>query len=174
MSNGSTTVPVIAGLAVGIAFIATFSVLGFPMQQRVDSTQQPVAEEVFIDFSVTLAEQDIVVKKGQTVKVPILIESGKETEKVLSLSIIARGDVPDSSELQLSLDKDSVVLSKSDINEQQATGSGDLIIRDGGFLTVTASPTAKAGTYEYGLEASYEDASGGMGAGQLFRVTIVE
>lgn len=57
----------------------------------------------------------------------------------------------------------------------QDNASGRLL-RDAGFLTVSASPTVKVGTYDYRLEASYEDVAsgGGMGTGQLFRVTVVE
>lgn len=207
MTNGEI-VPVVVGLAIGIAFVGLFSAFSTSLPitsnhspssvnaeivpdwqvievEVVDSglespsiagQEEVVAEEaVHVDFSAMLAEQDIVVKKGQTVKIPILIESERETEKVLSLSIIARSDVPDSTEIELSLDKGSVVLSKNDIKDQEQSGSGR-VIRDAGFLIISTSTTAKAGTYEFGLEASYEDnASGeGMGTGQVFRVTIVE
>ncbi len=95
---------------------------------------------------------------------------------MLSLSIIAQSDVPGPSELELSLDKESIVLSKEDIAQGKARDNGfGRLLRDAGFLTVSASPIATAGTYEYGLEASYEGNGGdGMGAGQAFRVTVIE
>lgn len=99
-----------------------------------------------------------------------MIESDRETEKVISLSIMPRSEVPDSSELALSLDKDSMVLSRDDV--AQDTGSGRLL-RDAGFLIVSASSNARAGTYEYGLEASSYQDGDGMGAGVIFRVTVV-
>jgi len=134
-----------------------------------------LVEVIAVDFSPSLKEQDIVVMKGQTVKIPVMIESGKDTEKVLSLSIISRSDVPDSSELELSLDNGRIVLSKDDIAQGKAQDNGfGRLLRDAGFLTISASSTAKAGTYEYGLEASSEgDGGDGMGAGQAFRVTVI-
>jgi hypothetical protein len=151
-----------------------------PEELKVEGQQsnlEEAVEVIAVDFSPILAEKDIVVKNGQTVKIPIMIESSKETEKVLKLSIIAQSDVPDSDELQLSLDNESIVLSKDDIAQGKAQDNGfGRLIRDAGFLTVSASPIAKAGTYSYGLEARYEGEGGsdGMGAGEVFRVTILE
>lgn len=141
-----------------------------------EPTSEGGVEAIAIDFSPIIGEQDIIVNKGQTVKIPVMIESDKETEKVLTLSIIPSGDVPDSSQLQLSFDKDSIVLSKDDIMQGKARDSGyGRLIRDVGFLIVSASPSTKAGTYSYGLEANYEGNGGdGMGAGEVFRVTVVE
>jgi len=71
-------------------------------------------------------------------------------------------------ELALSLDKQTVVVSKEDIAQELTPNR---VIREVALLTVSASPTIKAGTYEYLLEADYQHMKG---AGQLFRVTVLD
>lgn len=194
ISLNNPAIPVIAGLAVGIAFVVSFSSLSsllpirndsaFPVEPNtmpeeqiegidsdsVDLTSLPN----YIDFSVSLPEIDIILKKGETVKIPVLIESDRQTEKVLTLSVmpyseetlsVIYSEVP---ELALSLDKQTVVVSKDDIT-QELTPSR--VIREVALLTVSASHTIKAGTYEYLLEANYQHMKG---AGQLFRVTVLD
>jgi len=122
----------------------------------------------------------MIVKKGETVRVPVTIETFGNVEKVLSLSIMPHwtdSEVPDASELALFLDKESVALSEDNMAQGKAriTDYG-LVITDAGFLTITASPAATGGTYEYIVEANYagEPGVGGMGAGQLVTVTVMD
>jgi hypothetical protein len=75
-------------------------------------------------------------------------------------------EVPDMSELTLSLDKQTVVVSPDD-NTQELTPNR--VIREVAFLTVSASPTVKGGIYEYTLEADYQ---GEKGSGLLFRAVF--
>lgn len=189
-----TAIPVIAGLAVGIAFVVLFSSSSSLLPVRNDSAfsvePNTIPEEQiegidsdsvdltslpnYIDFSVSLPEADIILKKGETVKIPVLIESDRQTEKVLALSVMPYSDLsimPYSEVIEglaLSLDKQTVVVSKDDIT-QELTPSR--VIREVTLLTVSASPTIKAGTYEYFLEANYQHQKG---AGQLFRVTVLD
>src|SRR5881628_3779154 len=103
----------------------------------------------------------MIVKKGETVRVPVTIETLGSLEIVLDLSISPApiepdNEVADSSELALSLDKESVVLSKDNLANGKArmgdniTIGSEWVITYAGFLTITASPTATTGgPYEY-------------------------
>jgi len=104
----NTAIPVTAGLAVGIAFVVLFSTLSSLLPVRNDSAfsvePNTMPEEQiegidsdsvdltslpnYIDFGVSLPEIDIFLKKGETVKIPVLIESDRQTEKVLTLSVM--------------------------------------------------------------------------------------
>ena len=99
-----------------------------------------------------------------------MIESFESVEKVLRLSVMPRSNVSDSSQLALSLDYESLILSEDNIAQGSMTSEGNNRCR---ILTLKASPTVTAGIYEYAVEASREgeDGSSGMGSGQLFRVT---
>jgi hypothetical protein len=105
-----------------------------------------------------------------------VIESDRDTEKVITLQILPQSDVPDRTELALNLDYESIALSMDNIASGKAKDNGfGRLLTEAGFLTVTASPTVRTGTYEYGLEANYQaDGGDGMGAGQLFRVTVLD
>lgn len=111
---------------------------------------------------------------------PVTIETLGTLEIVLDLSVMPyTGDrqAPDASELALSLDYEKVVLSKDNIAEGKARVGDNIIIgygwgiTDAGFLTITASPTATLGTYEYIVEANYTHT---MGSGQLITVTVTD
>jgi hypothetical protein len=147
-----------------------------------------IEEAERVDFGVALPERDIVVKKGETVKVPVTIETLGNLEIVLNLAIepgkieTPDDEVPDASELALSLDRESVVLTRDNIAKGKARigdnieiGSGWLIT-DVGFLTITALPTAASGTHEYVVTATYTGHSGGtgIGTGQLIAVTVTK
>jgi hypothetical protein len=78
MSDDSR-LPVIAGLAVGIVFVVLFSSL-LPRNESTlsggaDTTPEEQIDDIrhllpnYIDFSVSLPEQDIILKKGETVKI---------------------------------------------------------------------------------------------------------
>ncbi|MGH9877872.1 MAG: hypothetical protein ACRD5H_09555, partial [Nitrososphaerales archaeon] len=114
------------------------------------------------------------------VRVPVTIETFGNVEKVLSLSIMPGApdiEVPDASELALSLDKESVALSKDNIAQGKARiNEYGWVITDAGFLTITASPTATDGTYEYIVEARYPGGPGILGevSGQLITVTVTD
>lgn len=142
-------------------------------------------QTISIDFAVALPERDMIVKKGETVRVPVTIETLGTSEMVLDLSIMSGSldvEVPDASELALSLDKESVVLSmdntvqgKARMGDNVTIGYG-WVITNAGFLTITASPTANSGTYEYIIEARYAGEPGGvgMGSGKLITVTVTD
>lgn len=183
---------VISGLAGGIGFVVVFSIFFTPSSMSSDGSNSAVtlgeAEQTLsIDFGVALPERDMIVKKGETVRVPVTIETKGNLEIVLGLSIMPGpiapdNEVPDASELALSLDKESVVLSKDNIAQGKARVGDNMIIgygwviTDAGFLTITASPTAPGGTYEYIVEASYAGEPGGVGtvSGQLITVTVTD
>ncbi len=136
-------------------------------------------QTIEIDFGVALPERDMVVKKGETIRVPVTIETRGSVEKVLSLSLMPY--TFDSSEiageLVLSLDRETVVLSEDNIAQGKARlNEYGWVITDAGFLTITASPTATNGTYEYTVEASWAGEPGGtgMGSGQLITVTVTD
>ena len=184
-SDATLPAAVITGLAVGIGFVVVFSIFFTPSFMNSNGSNSAVilgeaGQSISIDFGVALPERDMVVKKGETVRVPVTIETKGNVEKVLSLSIMPGAldiEVPDASELALSLDKESVVLSKDNIAQGKARiNDYGWVITDAGFLTITASPTATGGTYEYIVEANYPGEPGilGMGSGQLFTVTVTD
>ena len=186
MVSGAT-LPVITGLAIGIGLIVVFSIFFTPslMDSNDSNSAVPVEDAEEINFGVALPERDIIVKKGETIMVPVTIETLGNVEIVLSLSIEPGSpdiEVPDSSELMLSLDNENVVLSRDNIAQGKARMGDNVIIGDGwvitdaGFLTITASPTATNGTYEYVVEARYAGHVGGnaMGSGQLLTVTVAD
>lgn len=142
-------------------------------------------QTISIDFAVALPERDMIVKKGETVRVPVTIETLGTSEMVLDLSIMSGSldvEVPDASELALSLDKESVVLSMDNTAQGKARMGDNVtigygwVITNAGFLTITASPTANSGTYEYIIEARYAGEPGGvgMGSGKLITVTVTD
>ena len=147
-----------------------------------------IEEAQEINFVVVLPERDMFVKKGETVRVPVTIETLGNLEIVLGLSVIPGiiatpdDEVPEASELALSLDRESVVLTRDNIAKGKARVGDNMIIgygwliTDAGFLTMTASPTATGGTFEYIVEARYAGLPGGTGevSGQLITVTITE
>ena len=184
-SDATLTGAVISGLAVGIGFVVMFSIFFTPslMNGNGSSSAVPVEDARrpnVIDFTVALAERDMVVKRGEMLRVPVTIETKGNLEIVLDLSIMPGApdiEVPDASELALSLDKESVVLSKDNIAQGKArmgdnitTGYG-WVITDAGFLTITASPTATSGTYEYIVEANYAHTKV---SGKLITVTVTD
>lgn len=190
MSDSVAIVPVIAGLAVGIVFVVGFSIFfTSPPLMNSSASNSPIVlgeegQTIFIDFSVALPERDMVIKKGETVRVPVTIETQGSVEKVLSLSIMPQSNVPDASELALSLDNESVVLSEDNIANGKARMGDNIaigygwVITDAGFLTITAAPTAATGgPYEYVVEANWAGepgGTGGMGSGQLITVTVTD
>lgn len=189
-SDVTLQLAVIAGLAVGIGVVVIFSISFTPslMNSTGSSSPIPVEDAKEINFVVALPERDIIVKKGETVRVPVTIETLGNLEIVLGLSVVPGiietpdDEVPDTSELALSLDKESVVLSKDNIVQGKARLGDNIVIgygwviTDAGFLTVMASPTATGGTFEYIVEARYADHPGGTGivSGQLITVTVTE
>ena len=185
---GDATLPaaVITGLAVGIGFVVVFSIFFTPSLMNSNGSKPAVhvEEAKEINFVVAL-ERDMIVKKGETVRVPVTIETLGSLEIVLGLSIEPGSpdiEVPHASELSLSLDKESVVLSKDNIARGKARIGDNIIIgygwliTDAGFLTITASPRANSGTYEYVVEASNAGHPGGTGmvTGQLITVTVTD
>jgi hypothetical protein len=189
---GGATLSVITGLAVGIGFVVVFSIFFTSSLMKSDDSNSAVTlgeagQTISIDFGVALPERDMIVKKGETVRVPVTIETLGNVEKVLSLSIMpytVDREAPDAGQLALSLDKESVVLSKDNIAQGKARMGDNIIIgygwviTDAGFLTITASPTATSGgPYESIVEAKSAGGPGtfgGMGSGQLFTVTVTE
>ena len=181
MTSQDNIPAVIAGLAVGIGFVVVFSLLSAP--SLIDSGNSSAAvtgetgQEILIDFSIGLAERDMIVKTGEILRAPITIESRGSAERMLSLSIRYAADLPDAGELVLSLDTESVVLSEDNIAQGEAwINEHGWMITDAGFLIITASPEATVGTYEYIIEANWDGEPGGvgMGSGQLFTVTVVD
>lgn len=183
--GSSDELPVIAGLTVGIGFVVAFSIFFTPSLMNSDGSSNSAVvlgeegQTIEIDFGVALPERDMVVKKGETIRVPVTIETRGSVEKVLSLSLMPY--TFDSSEtagdLVLSLDRETVVLSEDDIAQGKARiNDYGWVITDAGFLTITASPTATNGTFEYIVEASWAGEPGGtgMGSGQLITVTVTD
>jgi hypothetical protein len=188
VSDATLPAAVISGLAVGIGFVVVFSIFFTPSLMNSDGSNStvPVEEAEEIDFTVALPERDMIVKKGETVRVPVTIETMGNLEIVLGLSITPYTmdrEAPDVGQLALSLDKESVVLSKDNIAQGKARVGDNIIagygwvITDAGFLTITASPTATGGTYgEYIVEARYAGHVGGVGivSGKLITVTVTD
>jgi hypothetical protein len=184
LASGST-LPVITGLAVGIGFVVVFSIFFTPSLMDSDGSDSAVVlgkegQTISIDFSVALPERDMIVKKGESLMVPVTIETLGNLEIVLDLSIEPGAldiEVPDPNELALSLDKESVALSKDNIAQGKARiNDYGWVITDAGFLTITASPTAAGGPYEYIVLARYAGEPGGVGtvSGQLITVIVTE
>jgi hypothetical protein len=180
--SNSAIAPSIAGLAVGIGFVVMLSIFFTPplMNSGGSNSPLPVEEVEEVNFGVALPERDIVVKRGETVRVPVTIETLGSVEIVLGLSVMPYTsdiEAPDASELALFLDKESIVLSKDNISQGKARIGDNItigygwVITDAGFLTITASPTAPIGTYEYVVEANYANT---MGSGQLITVTVTD
>lgn len=194
MTNDAAMPAIIAGLGVGIGFIVVFSAFFTPSLTTSSGSKSPLilgeeGQTIEIDFGVALPERDIIVKKGETVRVPVTIETQGNVEKVLSLSISPTPIEPDTKlpeegQLALSLDNERVVLSADNIAKGKArmgdniTIGDDWVITDAGFLSITVSPTAATGgPYEYIIEAHWAGEPGdfgGMGSGQLITVTIAD
>ena len=190
--SDSIAAPVIVGLAVGIGCVVVFSIFFTPSLMNSSGSNSAVTlgeagQTIEIDFGVALPERDMIVKKGETVRVPVTIETQGNVEKVLSLSVMPYtfdgSEVADASRLRLSLDRESVVLSEDNIAQGKARMGDNIIIgygwviTDAGFLTITASPTATGGTYEYIVEAHWAGepgGTGGMGSGKLITVTVTD
>lgn len=185
ISDATLPAAVITGLAVGVGFVVIFSIFFTPslMNSNGSKSAVPIEEAEEINFVVAIPERDMIVKKGETVRVPVTIETLGNVEIVLSLSIMPGAPdivVPDASELALSLDKECVALTKDNIAQGKARIGDNIIIgygwviTDAGFLTITTSPTATDGTYGYIVEARYAGHPGGVGmvSGQLFTVTV--
>jgi hypothetical protein len=88
--------------------------------------------------------------------VPVRIETQGSIEKVLTLSLRPHEtgiETPDVSGLALALDRESVVLSEDNISHGSARMGDDItigygwVLTDAGYLTITPSPTATAGTF---------------------------
>jgi hypothetical protein len=87
------TLSVITGLAVGIGFVVVFSIFFTSSLMKSDDSNSAVTlgeagHTISVDFGVALPERDMIVKKGETVRVPVTIETLGNVEKVLSLSIM--------------------------------------------------------------------------------------
>ena len=180
---------VISGLAVGFGFVLVFSIFFTSSLINSNGSNSPVVlgetgQTISIDFGVALPERDMIVKKGETVRVPVTIESIGNLEIVLDLSVNPApieqdNEVLDASELALSLDEKSVALSRDNLAKGKARMGDNItigyrwVITDAGFLTITASPTATGGTYEYIVEANYAG-DPGIGSGQLITVTVTD
>lgn len=186
-SDAALPAAVISGLVVGIGFVVVFSIFFTPSSMNSDDSNSSVilgeaGQILSIDFGVALPERDMIVNKGEMVRVPVTIETLGNVEKVLSLSITpytVDREAPDAGQLALSLDKESVLLSKENIAQGKARiNDYGWVITDAGFLTITASPTAApGGTYEYIVEARdapSDPGSLGMGSGQLITVTVTD
>lgn len=64
---------VIAGLAVGIGFVVVFSIFFTPSMMNSDGSSSAVTlgeegQTIHIDFTISLPERDMIVKKGETVR----------------------------------------------------------------------------------------------------------
>ncbi len=175
-----TTLPAVTGLAIGVGLVVVFSIFFTPSLKSNDSNSTVQVEEATeTNFGVAL-QRDMIVKKGETIMVPVTIETLGTLELVLDLSVIpytADIEAPDTGELALSLDNNRVVLTKDNIAQGKARVGDNImighgwVITDAGFLTITASPTAAAGTYEYVVETNYANT---MGSGQLITVTVMD
>ena len=193
MTRDAVLPAIISGLAVGIGFVILFSIFFAPsLSSNSGNSAVTLGEEgqtISIDFGVNLPERDIIVKRGETVMVPVTIETLGNLEIVLNLLVVPAPIEPDSpgvadaSELALSLDNETVTLSKENIERGKARMGDDItigrewVITDAGFLTITASPTARGGTYEYIVEANWAGEPGGFygtGSGQLITVTVAD
>src|SRR5206468_1402061 len=84
---------VVTGLAVGIGFVVVFSIFFTPSLMNSNGSDSAVilgeaGQTISIDFGVALPERDMIVKKGETLRVPVTIQTKGNVEKVLSLSIM--------------------------------------------------------------------------------------
>jgi hypothetical protein len=143
-------------------------------QNTIASTTKP--QEIAIDFNVFPAQDVIEVSKGESVKVPIMVEAPVGAGHALKLSVFADYMSPGGQEppeaASVGLDKASVVLSSlgTPITE---IGDGRIQRATGAFLTISAPADAAEGSYSYVLEARKElSAEEGLAAGKVFTVNI--
>lgn len=159
------------------AAAAIVSVMGVSLYQ-----QSLASNLVLIDFNAYPVNDNIILRRGQSLQTPVMIESPKNAEMTISLSVspdnlgnsttvidsITGKLVPRG--LSISLDKQSITLSNGD--QVRDIGSGR-VVRNAGTLSLAASPDAELGTYTYVLEAK-RNVSGGQSlvAGKIVTITI--
>jgi len=168
MNKNTKLVAMFASVAVAL--------LAFSMYQNTLASTPKEENMVIIDFNVFPAQDVIEVRKGQSARIPIMVETPRGADYALKLSVFAENTTPGGQPLpeaaSVGLDKASVVLSslntpETDIGEnriQRATGA---------FLTIAAPADAAEGSYSYVLEARKElSTEDGLAAGKLFTVNI--
>jgi hypothetical protein len=161
-----------------VALFASVAValLAFSVYQNTQASTPKEENMVTIDFNVFPAQDVIEVSKGQSARIPLIVEFPKSADYSLQLNVIAENATSEGKPLpkaaSVALDKASVVLSSlntpaTDIGQdriQKATGA---------FLTISAPADAAEGNYSYILEARRElSDSDGLAAGKIFTVNI--
>lgn len=162
-------------------FVAVFAgvaatLLALSMYQYTMASTLNEEDMVVIDFNVFPAQDVIEVSKGQSVKIPIMVEAPRDATYELKLNVIAERATPEGRALpgaaSVGLDRASVMLSSLDTPETDI-GQDRVQRATGAFLTVSAPSDATEGSYTYFLEARKElSAKDGLGAGKVFTVNI--
>lgn len=113
----------------------------------------------------------IVVERGETTTIPLKTEAPRDAEKTLEIRLTSYGGT-DLATLGATVSKTEIVLSKSDLKNNEATNIGNVSeIRDAGMLLLTVPPTITPETYTFGLEAVQQ--ADGRHADALVSGTIV-
>lgn len=162
-----------AGIAAAVLAISIYG------QAVASSTEIRVVE---FPFSVDIDQRDIELKKGETLKKMVLVESPKDAEFDLSLAVYPYDEnlgpllnqaTTDDKNPDVTLDKTEVAISKiSTVVMDLAPGTA---MKDSGASIIIAVPAdATPGSYTYLIEAkSPPDADGLVSvAGKLFTVTV--
>lgn len=156
-----------AALFAGVAV----ALLAFSVYQNTMASTPKQENMVAIDFNV-FPEQDVIeVRKGQTARIPIMVEAPRGADYTLELSVFASGArLPEAA--SVGIDRATIALSslntpETDIGEnriQRATGA---------FLTISIPADTAEGSYDYILEARKElSNTNGLAAGKLFTVNV--
>lgn len=163
MNKKQILVAVIASAIVAIAG----GVVLYP-QQTVANTSQ----EGSTDFSALIAEDPIIMKKGESKTIPVEIYAAKEKSLNLKIGLSEGGK-----ELGFQLNEEeklpdgiSASVDKK-VEKFQAEKEKGIDNRDTIYVSITTSPTVKAGTYTLALTMVRDD---GAYVSQYFRVVVQE
>ena len=156
-----------AGLAVVLISISVWQQFG-----RASTTMPTLIE---IDFTAYPKTDTILVSKGERIDIPIMVESRRDADYDLALSV--RSDQPSfgpsnsaSTGLTVDLSRKTVNLSPGDT---VTSLGGNHVERDSGaLLSVSAALDAIEGSYSYILEAAVESNGDRKGTGTIFTITV--
>jgi len=165
----------------GIAGVATILLAVGMYQQSIASITTP--NTILIDFTAFPERDQIEISKGEILTIPIIVESPREANYDLKISVypdrisgnpVENGPIGNLTTAGLVLQLDKQLIALSSANAVLRELPGDRVERDSGsVLTVIATPETAEGTYSYILETRREMQNGeAMGTNYVFTITV--
>jgi len=158
-----------------IAILAIAAIAGvMSLNLQMTAAVQPTT--TVIDFSAETANDQIIMKKDQTLVIPFDIIAYKEKSLNVKVGVVEVGEEPQFYARGEEKLPSGIVaaVSKRVVQLPSETDSGSAI-RDTELVTVTTKPDAKAGTYTLGLILYAENSDGsGTYSIKYFRIDVQE